>query len=192
MHSKVLVATAVALLALPVCAQQMYRWVDKDGKVTYSDKPPQPGTAKVEQRRITGSVVETGGPDFSTQQAARNFPVTMYSAPNCQALCTEARGALSRRGIPFTEIAVTDEATRDQLKKVAGDTQVPVLVVGREVTKGFEISVWNAALDSAGYPKTVSPNRMTTPSAPATPKPASTNPQETDGRAPPPGPYSPR
>jgi glutaredoxin len=194
MRSRLLVATIAALFALPVCAQQMYRWVDKDGKVNYSDKPPQPGSAKVEQRRMTGSVVESGGAtDFAVQQAAKNFPVTMYSAPTCQAPCVEARGVLSKRGVPFVEVVVTDEATREQLKKVSGDTQVPVLVVGRDVTKGYEIGMWNAALDSAGYPKSVAPNRMTSASAPPAPKPAPAKPEESgEASLRTPGPYTPK
>lgn len=39
-----LVALCVALLPLDSAnAQTMYKYVDKDGKVTYSDKPPKPG-----------------------------------------------------------------------------------------------------------------------------------------------------
>ena len=190
MRSRLLVAAIATLFALPVCAQQMYRWVDKDGKVNYSDKPPPVGSGKVEQRRMTGSVVEAGGAtDFAVQQAAKNFPVTMYSAPTCQAPCVEARGVLSKRGVPFVEVVVTDEATREQLKKVSGDTQVPVLVVGRDVTKGYEIGMWNAALDSAGYPKSVAPNRQTTAAAP---KPAPAKAEEPAEPARPLGPYAPK
>lgn len=50
-----LVATLIlALLSLTVGAQ-VYRWVDKDGKVQYSDQPPPPGAGKAEATRINSS-----------------------------------------------------------------------------------------------------------------------------------------
>jgi Domain of unknown function (DUF4124) len=50
-----LVATIIlALLSLTVGAQ-VYRWVDKDGKVQYSDQPPPPGAGKAEATRINSS-----------------------------------------------------------------------------------------------------------------------------------------
>ncbi len=55
-----LVATVLlALLSLTVGAQ-VYRWVDKDGKVQYSDQPPPPGAGKAEATRITSSTPSSG------------------------------------------------------------------------------------------------------------------------------------
>lgn len=54
-----LVATIIlALLSLTVGAQ-VYRWVDKDGKVQYSDQPPPPGAGKAEVTRINSSTPAT-------------------------------------------------------------------------------------------------------------------------------------
>lgn len=56
-----LVATILlALLSLTVGAQ-VYRWVDKDGKVQYSDQPPPPGAAKAEATRINSASSSTAG-----------------------------------------------------------------------------------------------------------------------------------
>jgi hypothetical protein len=50
-----LVATILlALLSLTVGAQ-VYRWVDKDGKVQYSDQPPPPGAGKADVTKINSS-----------------------------------------------------------------------------------------------------------------------------------------
>lgn len=138
----------------PATAQQMYRWVDKDGKVSYSDKPPPASAAKdVQQRNLNPSVIDTSGLDYTTQQAAKNFPVTLYTTADCKDICAQARELLSKRGVPFTEVSVGDEKSRAQLKEASGDAQVPVLVVGRDVTKGWEQGAYHGALDTAGYPK---------------------------------------
>lgn len=151
-------AAAAALLlacaSLPIAAQQMYRWVDKDGRVSYSDKPPPPKDAKDLQRRnVSASVIDTSGLDYPTQQAVKNFPVTLFTSPDCKDICAQARDLLAKRGVPFSEVSVSDEASRNQLKQASGDTQVPVLMVGRDMTKGWEQGAYHGALDAAGYPK---------------------------------------
>lgn len=60
-----LVATILlALLSLTVGAQ-VYRWVDKDGKVQYSDQPPPPGAGKSDALRINSA-----SPSASSAKAA--------------------------------------------------------------------------------------------------------------------------
>ena len=41
---KAIIALCALLASIPVSAQQIHRWVDADGRVQYSDKPP-PGVA---------------------------------------------------------------------------------------------------------------------------------------------------
>ena len=41
---KAIIAFCALLASFPVSAQQIHRWVDADGRVQYSDKPP-PGVA---------------------------------------------------------------------------------------------------------------------------------------------------
>jgi glutaredoxin len=187
----------VALLLAPTVAAQTYRWVDKDGKVHYSQTPPQPADAtKVQRRSVSGSMVETSQLPYATQQAAKNFPVTIYTSENCIEPCKEARALLSGRGVPFREVAVADDKGRDELKKVSGSNEVPVLAVGKQVTKGYSADMWHTALDSAGYPRNAPPlaAKAQKPEAPAaataeTPQQAAAEPapQQPAGRyAPPP------
>jgi len=58
---------AGALLAAPGVAQQLYKYVDKDGRVQYSDRPPA-GGQKAE--KVTGSRVGTVSGGTSTAAAA--------------------------------------------------------------------------------------------------------------------------
>lgn len=144
-------------------AQQLYRWVDQNGRVTYSQNPPPAGAAKnVQQRNMSGgSVVE--GPDlpYATQVAAKNFPVTLYTGSDCGDPCKQGRDSLSKRGIPFKEVAVVDAESIEALRKLAGNPRIPTLRVGSQISAGFEATSWKNALDAAGYPASVAVSART-------------------------------
>ncbi len=135
-------------------AGNLYRWVDSDGTVHYSDQQPPPSAKDVQQKRLGTNVIENN-PSYTMEQAVKNFPVTLY-ATDCGAGCNKARQLLSKRGVPFTERNPNQQPeSAEALKKIAGELMVPVLVVGNSQTlKGFEENAWNNALDAAGYPKT--------------------------------------
>ena len=141
------------LLLLPVLAQaQMYRWVDDGGKVHYSDQAPASGAKNVQKQSLSARQGSSAGLPYALQQAAGNFPVTLYTSEVCKETCDRARELLNQRGVPYSEVTVTDEADLAQLKKLSGGNAVPVMTVGREVYKGFESGAYKAALDAAGYP----------------------------------------
>lgn len=137
-------------------AQQLYRWVDKDGRVHYTQTPPPRGAAKsVQPRNLgSGSVMESSEPSYVLQQAMKNFPVTLYTAPSCKEGCPETRELLAKRGVPYREVNVVDQRTSDALKKATGDNKVPALIVGSQVQVGYVPQVIQGLLDSAGYPRT--------------------------------------
>jgi hypothetical protein len=60
-----------AMLAAAPAAAQVYRWVDKDGKVHYSDKPPPKGTRTermaIETKRTDEANVEAANRELATQ-----------------------------------------------------------------------------------------------------------------------------
>ncbi len=148
----------VALLFAAAAPSQMYRWVDKDGKVHYTDTPPPAAAGKSAQLRSgSGNVTDSGALPYATQQAMRNFPVTIYTHETCKELCADARKLLQSRGVPFREVAITDDKGREELKKVSGGEEVPVMTAGKSVTKGFSADTWHLALDAAGYPRSGPP-----------------------------------
>ncbi|MEE8254065.1 MAG: glutaredoxin family protein [Nitrosomonadaceae bacterium] len=141
------------LLAGIVSAAEMYRWVDANGKVHYTDTPP-PLTAKNVQKKVLGSQAGEAQMPYSLQQAMKNFPVILYNS-KCGEPCINAIELLTNRGIPFSKKNPENNPTdAEALKKVAGgELVVPVLVVGKDILKGYEKGSWNSALDLAGYPK---------------------------------------
>ena len=92
-------------------------------------------------------------------QASERFPVTLYTFA-CGAVCENAEGLLNRRGVPFTTVNVEDAKGAEQLKKLTGEQQAPVLQIGDKlIAKGFNEARWTAMLDEAGYPKSA-PRRV--------------------------------
>ncbi|TDI80038.1 MAG: glutaredoxin family protein [Betaproteobacteria bacterium] len=136
-----------------VGAAEMYRWVDANGKVHYTDTLP-PLTAKSVQKKVLGNQAGEAQMPYSLQQAMKNFPVTFYNS-KCGEPCINAIELLTNRGIPFSKKNPgNNPADAEALKKVVGgELVVPVLVVGNDILKGFEKGSWNSALDLAGYPK---------------------------------------
>ena len=136
-----------------VQAAELYRWVDADGKVHYTDQQPPASAKKIEEKNLHSSTINTSELPYATQQAVKKSPVTLY-ANDCGEPCKQARDLLVQRGIPYaTKNPQTSPADAEALKKLVGATYVPVLVVGNSVNKGYEKGTWDAALDAAGYPK---------------------------------------
>jgi len=140
--------------------QQVYRYVDVDGKVVYSDKPPPPNAKEAQAKRVTGNSIETSALSYATQQAQERYPVTLYSF-SCGVVCDTAQGMLNKRGVPHTVIDVSGADGADKLKKLSGSLDAPALQVGEQYSVGFNESKWQGMLTDAGYPKTPPPR--TTP-----------------------------
>jgi glutaredoxin len=147
-------AFLLALLTLSGLAQaQQYRWVDRDGRIQYTDSAPPAWAKDVRKTNVTTANPAAPALPFELARLQQDFPVTLYTAPVCKEGCDRARALLNKRGIPFKEISVFKNETNEELKRVSGGTGVPTLVVGRFVERGFESSAFDALLDSAGYPK---------------------------------------
>jgi glutaredoxin len=161
-------ALALALLTLACAAgaqTQVYRYTDADGRIVYSDRAP-PGSAKnVQPKRLGANYLETSQLPLAAQQAVERFPVTLYTY-DCGDVCQNAEGLLNRRGVPFTTVDVSQGDNATKLMALTGEQRVPVLQIGDHIEKGYLESKWQAALDSAGYPKTPAQRRTPTPRAP--------------------------
>jgi glutaredoxin len=165
---------ALLTLAGAACAAdtQVYRYTDSDGRIVYSDRAP-PGSARnVQPKRLGANYIETSQMPLAAQQAVERFPVTLYTY-DCGDVCQNAEALLNRRGVPFSTVDVTQGENGAKLQALTGEQRVPVLQVGDQVVKGYLEPKWQAALDTAGYPKTPAQKRNPTPRVPeAQPAPA--------------------
>lgn len=148
---------AIILLAIAfaAAAQTTWRWTDKEGRVHYTDEPPAPGeAAKVEQKRsVPPGADETAS--YALRKAMTDYPVTLYTQPNCGDICKDGRDHLTRRGVPFSEKSVTTDADLKALRALGGEGElvVPLLQVGTKTWRGYLSTQWDSLLDAAGYPK---------------------------------------
>lgn len=63
-------AAAAILLATATVAAQVYKWVDKDGKVQYSDQPPPASAGKIDAKKVVDSPSATGAASAPATGAA--------------------------------------------------------------------------------------------------------------------------
>jgi glutaredoxin len=165
---KTAAATAVftlitASLPLQTHGQQLYKIVGPDGKVTFSDQPPSAAAGGKVIAGRAGSLGNTTAADtaapnagnlpLDVRTAASKAPVTLYTSKDC-APCGLGRSLLAARGVPFSEKTVDSVADNLALRKLTGDTTMPVAIIGGVQLKGFSESQWTDYLDAAGYPKT--------------------------------------
>lgn len=159
------------LLSAIANAQTLYRWVDKDGKVQYSDMPPPANAKNSQQKRLGDNLIEQDKMPYALRMAVQNNPVTLY-ANDCGNGCDAARALLSKRGIPFVDRNPQKDAEAAKaLTALAGALEVPTVAIGSSKISGFTESEWNSALDSAGYPRTNTNTRPVAPKPPVAPAP---------------------
>jgi len=140
----------------PLHAQQVYRIVGPDGRVTFSDKPPEDTKAAVKPVTPGAAPGAAGGGSalpFELRNVASKYPVTLYTGANCGP-CGSGRSFLAGRGIPFSERTVTTNEDIEALQRLSGATGLPFLTIGAQQLKGFSEVEWGQFLDAAGYPKT--------------------------------------
>lgn len=148
---RLFVAILLAGWSALACAQ-LYKWTDSEGRVHYSDLPQLPSTPGVEEAKLPPNVIQSDTMPFELQAVARKHPITLYTFGKCGEPCTNAQALLDKRGLPY---AVKDgEAHLAELKKLTGDTKMPIMLVGNKLLKSGYVEVtWNRVLDDAGYPK---------------------------------------
>ena len=137
--------------SVPTSTSQ-YKYVDADGRVTYSDQPPPP-TARVLEARQSSGLGPTSALPFDLQQATTRYPVVLYSGNRC-APCDDARNLLRGRGVPFIEKTVNSNDDIALFKQQSPDGTAPVVTVGSRKVVGFSQANIASLLDDAGYPST--------------------------------------
>ena len=149
---------AIALLTvLGVSVAQgetLYKWIDKDGRVSYHDQPPADTSYRVEEKNLGGS---RHNEDDGLAKVVEKYPVVLYSVPGCDS-CDLARAYLQKRKVPFTEQNLnTSSEAQQEIKKKIGSLSAPTIMVGGKVMKGYVESLLAGELDDVGYPKAPSP-----------------------------------
>lgn len=188
-------AIALCLAAGSAAAQGLYRQVDANGRVTYTDRPPAASTQPVAPGRAGSSGAGAGALlPYELRQVVQRYPVTIYTGDDC-APCETGRNLLLTRGIPFDERTVKTPDDIAALERLSGQNSLPLLTIGTQQVKGFADAEWSRYLDAAGYAKSVQlpPGYRNPPAQPLVaqqrvtpPAPAAAAPAEAPAAPPPP------
>jgi len=145
---------ALAATALPAAA--LYKVVNPDGSITYTDRPPLENNSRITQMNRSGRPSPSAAPEAALpaglREAAQRWPVTLYTAAECSA-CEAGRQWLVQRGVPYTEKRVVTEEDAMALERIVGGRSVPSLSIGAQPLRGFAEADWASYLDVAGYPR---------------------------------------
>lgn len=148
----VVLALSLGFAALP--ARALYKVVQPDGSVTYTDRPPVVTTARITS--MGRGSTPTGQVDVALpidlRQAAQRYPVVLYTSSDCTP-CDNGRKLLVQRGVPYTERRIVSEEDALVLERLSGGRTVPSLTIGAQPVRGLSETDWTAYLDAAGYPR---------------------------------------
>jgi glutaredoxin len=117
-----------------------------------------PANARREGRHASVSVTGTdSAPESMPVSPSAPPPVTVYSATWC-GWCRKTKAWLNARGVPFRTIEVDtlppEEArtAREEMIRLAGRTSLPLVVIGRDVIRGYSEAEMTRLLRPAGTP----------------------------------------
>ena len=134
-------------------AQALYKSVDANGKVVYSDKPSTAGatekTLKLDNLPVSvvpgATVAPSPGRDPSSQSTAaapRPGDVVLYMATWC-GYCKAAKAYLGNKGIPYRELDIDTPAGKAAFAQL-GAKGVPVLLTNGKRVSGFSPQSYDA------------------------------------------------
>lgn len=122
-------------------AGPLYKWVDENGKVHFSDQPPAGKHEEVKLKPL--SVIS--GPAVATKPGVRLYTTTWCG------VCKRAKAWFDARGISYTEYDVEkSEIGRQEYRRLNGKG-VPIILIGDQRMNGFSEARAEAMLKAAGY-----------------------------------------
>lgn len=125
---------------------EIYKWVDQDGKVRFSDKKPQKGNPaetiklKINTVKVPKIYHNSSADDYASASGSpAHKKVIIYGATWC-GVCKQAKKYFNRQGIPYQEYDVETSAKgRKDFKRLKGKG-VPIIFVGKKRMDGFDRS----------------------------------------------------
>jgi glutaredoxin len=145
--SNIVLLVLISTFSQPVVAEGLYKWVDKEGNVTYQSSPPPDEAANVERSKIQASSA-----DEAQDDAAADTPsIELYSKIECPA-CDKARGYLEGQGLDFVEVVIEDDTVgADEMAELFGHTNVPTIKIGETSLTGYNKKTLARVLKNSGY-----------------------------------------
>jgi len=129
-----LLASWLLLTLSPTGQAEVFKWIDAQGRVHFSDQAPAEVEAETVRLRINTYESATVVPDGAAGQGGGK--VVMYATSWCP-VCKQARAYFRENRIAFTEFDVekSEQGRRDYAR--LGARGVPVILVGNARMNGF-------------------------------------------------------
>ena len=124
---------------------EIYKWVDEEGLVHFSDqKPDNQAVSEVQIETEINSYqsVSYGAIKVDTSKSVYNKKVVLFSASWC-GYCKKAKAYFKENRIRFTEYDIEKSSKGKRLYAQMGATGVPVILVGNKRMNGFSESGFN-------------------------------------------------
>jgi len=148
--NSVLTASIVILGILAsnaVTAAKLYKWVDKDGKVSYQDSPP-PNNANVKDQ--TTIVTPSSPSEGNTSSDQPSVPVMVYTTTNC-ALCELLLSKLQKWGVPAEEGSILNREVQSKILSLTDGLSAPTLFIDDKLISDLSESNLTIELESVGF-----------------------------------------
>jgi glutaredoxin len=114
---------------------EIYKWVDENGKVNFSDKKPK--KRKVEKIKLKINSYASVTYDTSLYGTGNN--VIIYTTEKC-VFCKKAKRYFKKNNIAYTEYDIEKNASAKKRYDAMGATGVPVILIGKKRMNGFSVA----------------------------------------------------
>lgn len=144
-HALGAILVGVCVVAGAAGAASVYKWIDPEGQIHFSDNPPTDRPVEeVKIRTYTGPVEVNAVGDFGLRE------VKMLTTTWC-GVCKRAKAYLNGRGVYFLEYDVEQsDIGRLEYKRLNGKG-VPIILVGNQRMTGFSPKKLDEMLKNVGY-----------------------------------------
>ena len=152
MAYRALLPLLALLLLSSVAAAEMYRWVDKNGVVTFKDTPPPVAQRKSRKVKVYKEDDFAAAPTPAPPSPAYRPPrstyyekkkgspffgtVEIYVTDWCPS-CKAAKSYMTRRGIPFVAYDIEKDRSANERFQNLGGRGVPLIIIGSKKMPGF-------------------------------------------------------
>lgn len=147
-----LIAAAIAA-GNGAIADNVYRSISPDGRVTYSDQPPTTGKIQtifsfenLPASPVPEALRQDAEARIKKRLASATSPTTgtyLYSASWC-GYCSKAKAYLAGKGIPYQEIDIDTPDGKESYSAAGGGRGIPLLLRKGQRVQGFSTAAYDA------------------------------------------------
>ena len=145
------IPTAVIILAVlsaqPAWSAKLYKWVDKDGNISYQDSPPPDGSKLIEEQEL--KTTSSSEPSVVSPQP-NNTPVIVYTVDNCES-CELLLLRFQNWGINAQEHSLQNRDVQARILELTDSLSAPTLFLGDKLIPDLSAQNIISELEKVGY-----------------------------------------